>query len=65
MKTEMFGPQDLQPSLQGLVERYAQERVDPHRNRQGSVQMRTFKPTNDSADCWSVAHSHNYIIKVK
>ena len=36
-----------------------------HRNRQGSVQMRTFEPTNDSADCWSAMHSYNFLIRVK
>ena len=33
--------------------------------RQGSVQMRTFEPTNASADCWSFVHSYNFTIRVK
>ena len=36
-----------------------------HRNRQGSVLMRTFEPTNEIADCWSATHSYNFIIRVK
>ena len=35
------------------------------RNRQGCVQMRTFEPNNESADCWSAAQSYNFIIRVK
>ena len=27
--------------------------------------MKTFEPTNESADCWSAAHSYNFIIRVK
>ena len=27
--------------------------------------MRTFEPTNESADCWSAAHSYNFIIRIK
>ena len=36
-----------------------------HRNKQGSVQMKTFEPMNESADCWPAAHSFNFIIRVK
>ena len=36
-----------------------------HRNRQGSVQTRTFEPTDKSTDCWSAAHGYNFIIRVK
>ena len=36
-----------------------------HRNRQGNEQMRTFEPTNESADCGSAAQSYNFIIRVK
>ena len=34
-------------------------------SRQGTKQTRTFDPTNESADCWSAAHSYNFIIRVK
>ena len=36
-----------------------------HRNRQGNVQTRTFEPNNESEDCWSAAHSYNFVIRVK
>ena len=36
-----------------------------HRNRQGSVQMRAFEPTNESEDRWCATHGYNFIIRVK
>ena len=39
--------------------------LSTHRNRQGNEQTRTFEPTNESEDCWSAAHSYNFIIRVK
>ena len=36
-----------------------------HRNRQVNEHMRTFEPTNESADCWSAANCYNFIIRVK
>ena len=36
-----------------------------HTNRQGTVQTRTFEPTNESADCWYTTHSYIFIIRVK
>ena len=36
-----------------------------HRNGQGNEQTRTFEPTNESEDCWSAAHSYNFMIGVK
>ena len=36
------------------------------KSRQGNEQMRTFEPTNESANyCWSAMHSYNFIIRVK
>ena len=39
--------------------------VKTKESRQGNEQTRTFEPTNESADCWSAAHSCNFIIRVK
>ena len=44
---------------------YNQVECRYHRNRQGNVQTRTFEPTNESEDCWSAAHSYNFVIRVK
>ena len=35
------------------------------KSKQGNEQMRTFEPTNESADCWPATHSYNFIIRVK
>ena len=39
--------------------------VETTESRQGTEQTRTFDLTNESADCWSAAHSHNFNIRVK
>ena len=33
--------------------------------RQGTEQMRTFDPTNESTDCWSAVHTYLFNIRVK
>ena len=35
------------------------------KSKQGTEQMRTFEPTNESADCRSAMYSYNFIIRVK
>ena len=39
--------------------------VETTESRQGTEQTRTFDLDNESADCWSAAHSFNFIIRVK
>ena len=36
-----------------------------HKTRQGTVNFRTFAPTNESADCWYAQYSCNFNIRVK
>ena len=34
-------------------------------SRKGTEKIRTFDPTNESADCWSPVQSYNFIIRVE